>query len=110
MLQPGDVVVADFPGATGIKTRPAVVVSTVVYQMNRPDIVLGLLTTRVASATAPTDYVLQDWAASALRAQSAFRAYFVMVRQTDVRAKIGALSARDWLEVQARLRIALAVQ
>lgn len=28
MVKPGDVVTVDFPGATGIKRRPAVVMST----------------------------------------------------------------------------------
>ena len=30
-LKPGDVVIADFPGVTGVKRRPAVVSSTVDY-------------------------------------------------------------------------------
>jgi mRNA-degrading endonuclease toxin of MazEF toxin-antitoxin module len=33
LLKPGDVVVVDFPGVTGIKRRPAVVVSSDVYHV-----------------------------------------------------------------------------
>jgi mRNA interferase MazF len=36
MMNPGDVVTADFPGATGIKRRPCVVVSTDLYHQTRP--------------------------------------------------------------------------
>lgn len=60
MPKPGDVVTVDFPGAQGIKRRPTVVVSTDTYHNARPDVILGVLTTQVAKATAPTDYVLQD--------------------------------------------------
>ena len=37
MVKPGDVVIVDFPGVTGIKRRPAVVVSTDTYHRTRPD-------------------------------------------------------------------------
>jgi mRNA interferase MazF len=60
MPEPGDVVTVDFVGATGVKRRPAVVVSSRLYHAHRPDLILAVLTTQVATATAPTDYVLQD--------------------------------------------------
>lgn len=109
MLQPGDVVSVDFPGAAQTKRRPALVVSTDVYHAATPDAVLAVLTTNVAAAVLPTDYVLQDWAAAGLARPSAFRAFLATQLQSDVMRVIGKLSAADWLEVQARLRIALAV-
>jgi mRNA interferase MazF len=51
MIQPGDVVTADFSGVTGVKRRPCIVVSTDVYQQTRPDVILGLLTTQISRAT-----------------------------------------------------------
>jgi mRNA interferase MazF len=38
-----DVVTVDFPGVTGVKRRPAVVISSVTYQRFRPDIIIGLI-------------------------------------------------------------------
>jgi mRNA interferase MazF len=108
MLKPGDVVTADFRGATGSKRRPAVVVSTALYHAHHLDVVLSALTTQVAGARTPTDYVLQDWAQAGLRAPSAFRAY-VGTYDASVVTVIGHLSDRDWQEVQARLRAAIAV-
>lgn len=108
MPQPGDVVSVDFVGATGMKRRPAVVVSSALYHSHRPDIVVAVLTTKFASATSPTDYVLQDWAAAGLRQPSAFRAYFGMDRPNAV-GYIGRLSDRDWAAVQQCLARALAV-
>src|SRR5579862_2684494 len=75
MPKAGDVVLVDFVGATGVKRRPAVVVSSDTYHAHRPDVVVCLLTTQLAAATTPTDYALQDWRAAGLHAPSAFRVY-----------------------------------
>jgi len=108
MPEPGDVVTVDFVGATGVKRRPAVVVSSRLYHAHRPDLILAVLTTQVTTATTPTDYVLQDWAAAGLRRPSAFRAYLGMATPAAVHV-IGHLSARDWGSVQACLMRALAI-
>ena len=72
MVKPGDVVTVDFPGALGVKRRPAVVASTQTYHATRPDVVLGLLTSQTAGATGPTDYILQDWSIAGIHSPSAF--------------------------------------
>lgn len=108
MVKPGDVVTVDFPGVTGIKRRPAVVVSTDTYHRIRPDAILGLLTSQVVAATGPTDCVLQDWQDAGLRSPSAFRTFLATLPTTSM-TTIGHLSDRDWQGVQACLRAALAV-
>lgn len=108
MFQPGDVVTAPFHGARLSKPRPSVVVSTAAYNTARPDLILSLLTTRVPKILEPTDYVLQDWAVAGLHSPSLFRVYLAMEEKTIVDL-IGHLSDRDWQEVQARLRLGLAV-
>ena len=109
-MTPGDVAIVDFQGAMGIKRRPAVVVSTTLYHSTRPDVIFGIITTQIAKATAPTDYVLRDWHAAGLRGPSAFRAYLATYSAAKVHAVIGQLSSHDWNEVQERLRMALAVR
>ena len=108
MVKPGDVVTVDFPGALGVKRRPAVVVSTQTYHATRPDVVLGLLTSQMAGTTGPTDHILQDWSIAGLHSPSAFRAFLATLPATSV-VVIGHLSDRDWQEIRARLRVALAV-
>jgi mRNA interferase MazF len=108
MPQPGDVVLADFAGATGLKRRPAVVVSTGLYHAHHPDIVLGTLTTQLKAATTPTDYALQDWSLAGLHAPTAFRAYLGTYLASAVKV-IGHLSDRDWQEVQGCLKRAISV-
>jgi mRNA interferase MazF len=107
MPNPGDVVTADFPGVTGVKRRPAIVVSTQEYHTHRPDVILGIITSQIAHATTPLDYVLHDWADAGLRRSSVFRAFLVTLPANTVR-RIGHASARDWQEIQVRLVRALA--
>jgi mRNA interferase MazF len=109
MVGPGAVVTLLYPGAVKTKARPAVVVSTDLYHSTRPDMIVALLTTDLVASTQPTDYILQDWAAAGLHLPSAFRAFLATRPVTDVRREVGRLSDRDWQEVQARLRLALAV-
>ncbi len=109
MIQPGAVVTVDFPGAMGIKRRPAVVISTPIYHASRPDVILAIITSQTAGAVAPTDYVLQDWSAAGLHQPSAFRSYLATLPAASIITIIGQLSDRDWQEVKARLRVALAV-
>jgi mRNA interferase MazF len=108
MLNAGDVITADFPGITGVKKRPAIVISTDIYHTHRPDVVICLVTTQIASATAPTDYVLRDWASAGLHRPSASRSFLATVPATQI-TLIGHLSDRDWQEVKARLNLALEV-
>jgi mRNA interferase MazF len=103
---PGDVVTFDFPGATGVKRRPTVIVSSDAYHAERPDLILGVLTTHLVVAAGSTDYVLQDWNAAGLHGPSAFRCYFGMALPNAVR-RIGRLSDRDWQAVRNRIRIAI---
>ena len=108
MLKAGDVVVTDFPGAAGIKRRPALVLSSDVNHTERPDAIVGILTSNTNAATASSDCILSDWQEAGLRLPSAFRAYVVTLPQSALSAKIGRLSARDWNAVRACLAGALA--
>src|SRR2546423_11472246 len=92
ILKPGTVVTVDFPGAMGIKRRPAVIVSTAAYHAARPDVIFAVVTSQTAGATSPTDYLLQDWSAAGLRRRSAFRCYLAALPATGVVAVAGRLS------------------
>ena len=108
MVKPGDVVTSWFRGALSRKKRPAVVISTDLYPAHHPDVILALVNTQLANATTPTDYILLDWVAAGLHQPSAVRVYLDLALRMDLKP-IGSLSDRDWKEVQARLRLGLAV-
>ena len=107
MWQAGDVVTVPFQGVTGIKQRPAVILSSATYHANRPDVILGLLTTNIGAATGPTDYILQDWAVAGLHRATAFRAFLLTVPRTEVRTHIGHLAGPDAQQIIARVALAL---
>ena len=73
-----------------------------------PDVLLAVVTSNIAIATAPTDFVLFDWREAGLSEPSAVRIYISPRWQHQV-TRIGHLSDADWNEVQARLRLALEV-
>ncbi|MXZ11544.1 MAG: type II toxin-antitoxin system PemK/MazF family toxin [Gemmatimonadetes bacterium] len=106
MFNPGDVVVLDFPGVTGTKRRPSVVVSSSVYHASRPDVIVGLITSQTA-VLGPTDYVLQDWSQAGLRIPSVFRSFFVTLPSATPPTLVGHLSDRDWQGVCECVRNAL---
>lgn len=103
----GDLVTVDFPGATGIKRRPAVILSSTTYHATRPDVIVGLITSQMKGLGA-TDYMLQDWAQSGLRVASAFRSFIVTLPASASIVQIGQLSERDWQAVLACVKTALA--
>jgi mRNA interferase MazF len=104
---PGDVVTVDFPGVTGIKRRPTVVLSSTTYHTTRRDVIVGVITSQTATLGA-TDYLLQDWAAAGLRVASVFRSFIVTLPPSANLVLIGHLSQRDWSGIRACLKVALA--
>lgn len=73
--------------------------STEEYQRNRPDVIVGLITSRNPKPPAATDCPILDWQAAGLRAPSWFRLFLVTLPQVSVRIA-GRLSADDWSAVQ----------
>ena len=101
-------VVGVLVGAQETKVRPAVVIASATYLAERPDAVVGILTTKLPIAPGTTDYVLQDWRSAGLRAESCFRAYVLTAHRSEL-SVIGRLSVRDWNAVRACVRAAFAV-
>lgn len=107
-MKPGDVVVGLLPGAAETKVRPGVVVASELYLAERPDVLVGILTTKPPSHAGTTDYRLRDWQSAGLRAPSFFRAYLLTIYRSNVTV-IGSLSERDWESVRICIRSALAI-
>ena len=107
LFNPGDIVVIDFPGVTGIKRRPTVVLSSSLYHTSLPDVVVGLITSQTV-AVGPTDYTLIDWRQVGLRMQSVFRSFFATLPPATNPVVVGHLSERDWKGVRACIKAALA--
>ena len=57
-MKPGDVVVGVLAGAVETKVRPAVVIASTAYLVERPDVLVGILTTKLPKTATSTDCVL----------------------------------------------------
>ena len=108
-FQRGDVVLVPFPFSdlSATKVRPAIVVSSALYQATEPDLILAAITSRISAATGPLDYVLSDWRAAGLRYPSAFKPVLATLEPVRVLYQIGALTAVDLTQVTRRVRRAL---
>ena len=106
-MSPGDLIIAMLPGAAETKVRPAVVIASETYLVERQDVLVGILTTRIPAPLTSSDYVLLDWKGAGLRAESCFRAYILTLHRSQTTI-IGRLSRGDWSEVRARVRNAFA--
>lgn len=102
----GDVVIVNFTDATGKKRRPGIVLSSDLYHAQRPDSIIGLITTNLGAATTAMDHLLLDWSAAGLDRPSAFRSYIGMELQSRLHI-IGHLSDRDWNAIRDCVRRAL---
>jgi mRNA interferase MazF len=107
-LKPGDVVVGCLAGAQQTKVRPAVVIASATYLAERPDVLVGILTTKLPTSPRTTDCILVDWRVAGLRAESCFRAYVLTAHRSELTV-IGHLSERDWESVKSRVRAAFAI-
>ncbi len=105
-LDPGDVVLLSFPGIKQTKVRPAVILSSRMYNRVRSDLILGLVTSQTKAVGGPTDYLLQDWSQAQLTRPSTFRAFFATLPRSAVRLRVGKLTDRDWRGVQDKTRLA----
>ena len=94
------------PPAVATKVRPALVIASETYLVERPDVVVGILTTKIPSRLASSDHTLLDWQSAGLRAPSCFRAYVLTLHRSQTTV-IGCLSSRDWGEVQKRVSVAI---
>ncbi len=84
------------------------VIASATYLAERPDALVGILTTKLPKGQGKTDYILMDWRSAGLRAESCFRAYVFTAHRSELTV-IGHLSARDWDAVQVRVRVAFAI-
>jgi mRNA interferase MazF len=105
----GDVVLVPFPFSDlrTTKVRPAVVVSGALYHATEPDLLLAALTSRVAAATGPLDYLLGDWRIAGLHYPSALKPVLFTLDPARVVYRVGALTPADLTQVDQRLRRAL---
>ena len=93
----GDVVLVPFPftDQSGTKKRPAVVVSSHGYNLNRRDIVIMAITSQVRTPLGYGEALVADWQGAGLVKESVLKPVVATIEQTLVLRVIGRLSETD---------------
>ena len=101
----GDVVLVPFPftNQTASKQRPAVIVSSRAYGLERPDLMLMAITSQLRSAAALGEVWLRHWQGAGLLKPSAVKPVIATLEQGLVIRQLGVLDAAD----QGALRTAI---
>lgn len=97
----GDVILLPFPytDQSGSKRRPALILSTDVYNASRADIIVAPITSNLSTGQAD-DTPLTDWAAAGLLKPSVVKGILGTIEQTLVVRVLGTLSASDLQKVE----------
>ncbi len=105
-LRFGDVIVVPFPftDQTTIKRRPAVVISSDRYNLERPDLILMAITSQLRPTPTVGEVAVVQWQAAGLLRPSVIKPLITTIEATLVIRQLGALVADD----QKSLRQALA--
>ncbi len=101
----GAIVLAPFPFTSQIasKQRPAVVVSSHDYNLERPDLIMMAVTSQLRPTPAFGEVWLRDWQGAGLLKPSAVKPVFATIQQKLIIRQLGDLTEDD----QATLRVAI---
>lgn len=93
----GEIVLVPFPftDQTAAKKRPAVVVSSAAYAIERPDVVLMAITSQLRPSPAFGEVWLADWHSAGLLKPSAVKPIFATFEQRLVIRRLGVLGPAD---------------
>lgn len=105
----GDLVLVRFPFTDGttVKKRPAVVVSSSAANLNRPDIILMAVTSRVHSPDYFGDVAITEWQQAGLLKPSMIKPVFTTLEKGLILRKLGRLGKRDRKAVLQTLKTVL---
>jgi mRNA interferase MazF len=93
----GDVIVAPFPftDQTATKRRPAVVVSSEVYNRERPDVILMAITSQVRPAPTVGEMGIVHWRVAGLLKPSVIKPLVTTLEASLVIRQLGTLGSAD---------------
>jgi mRNA interferase MazF len=101
----GAIVLVPFPftSQAASKQRPAVIVSSRAYNVERPDLIMMAVTSQLRPTPALGEVWLRHWQAAGLIKPSAVKPVFATLEQGLVIRRLGALAPED----QDALRLAI---
>lgn len=97
IYQFGEVVLVPFPFTNQVasKKRPAVVISSPAYHINRPDLLIMAITSQAHTAPDFATFPVIDWQSAGLLKPSLAKPVLTTLEQALVICRMGSLSPRD---------------
>lgn len=104
----GDVVLVKvvFSEGSGVKKRPALIISDKYYHNHRQEVVVSAITSNINRLLAG-DTKIQDWQKVGLKYPSLVTGIIQTIKTNMIERKLGKLSERDFLETQINLKKSL---
>jgi mRNA interferase MazF len=104
----GDVVLVGFifPDETGIKRRPAIIISSDVYHTGREEAIIAAITSRTDRVLVG-DYIIDNWQGAGLLFPSVATSIIRTIKQNMIARKLGSMPPPDMGAINDRLRLVL---
>jgi mRNA interferase MazF len=105
----GNIVLVPFPftDQTTTKKRPAVVISSNAYNLERPDVIIMAVTSQIKSPPVIGEILIQAWQTAGLLKPSAIKPIISTIEKTLIIRSMGSLTDKDWAALQENLKIIL---
>lgn len=104
----GDVVLVSFIFAdeTGVKRRPAVIISSDAYHTGRDEAIIAAITSRTDRVLVG-DHLIADWQGAGLLFPSVATSIIRTIKQDMIAKRLGSLLTPDMKAIDSKLKLAL---
>jgi len=106
----GDIILVNFAFSdeTGVRRRPAVIISSDAYHQGRQEVIIAAITSRTDRILIG-DHLIKDWEGTGLLFPSVLTGIIRTIKQGMIAGKLGIMLKADMEAVDANLRLALAL-
>lgn len=104
----GDVVLVSFIFAneTGVKSRPAIIISSDAYHAERNEAIIAAITSRTDRVLIG-DHPISEWRGAGLLFPSVATSVIRTIKQSMITRKLGSMPSSDMEEIGNKLRLVL---
>jgi len=95
-----------FADESGVKRRPAVIVSSETYNSGRDEVVIAAITSRTDRVLAG-DHLIADWQSAGLLFPSVATGIIRTIKQGIIDRKLGSMTLPDMAAINSQLRLIL---
>ncbi len=105
----GDIILVPFPftDQTTTKKRPAVVISSIAYNTERPDLIIMAVTSQLKSSQIIGEVIIQEWQAAGLLKPSAIKPVITTIEKRLIIKAMGQLMSEDHAALKESLKTIL---